>query len=80
VKHLAIATEDHPVDYINFKGTIPQGQYGAGKVEIFDKGKFKLVESTPKSLKFELKGKTLKGKYVLFNLEGKNWLLFKMKK
>jgi len=79
VKHLAVATEDHPVDYINFKGVIPEGQYGAGTVEIWDKGKFKLLEVGSKSLKFELKGKRLKGKYVLFNLKGRNWLVFKMK-
>lgn len=79
IKHLAVAVEDHPVDYINFKGVIPKGEYGAGTVEIFDKGKFKLIEFTPRSLKFELKGKKLKGKYVLFNLKDKNWLIFKMK-
>lgn len=78
IKHLAVAVEDHPVDYINFHGIIPKGNYGAGIVEIWDKGKFKLIEAGPKSLKFELKGKVLKGKYVLFNLKGKNWLIFKI--
>lgn len=79
IKHLAVEVEDHPVEYINFKGIIPKGQYGAGTVEIWDKGKFKLIEHTPRSLKIELKGKKLKGKYILFNLKGKNWLIFKMK-
>ena len=78
-KHLAVAVEDHPVDYINFKGVIPKGEYGAGKVEIWDEGKFELIDFTKKSLKFELKVKKLKGKYVLFNISGKNWLMFKMK-
>jgi bifunctional non-homologous end joining protein LigD len=80
VKHLAVAVEDHPVDYINFKGIIPKGNYGAGKVEIWDKGKFKLLETTPKSLKFELKGKKLKGIYVLaqFTAQKNNWLVFKV--
>lgn len=81
IKHLAVAVEDHPIEYINFKGTIPKGQYGAGTVEIWDKGKFELLEYTPKSLKFELKGKKVKGIYVLvqFTKEEKNWLMFKIK-
>ncbi len=79
VKHLAVQVEDHPVEYINFKGIIPAGNYGAGKVEIWDKGRFKLLEATDKSLKLELKGKVLAGKYILFNFSGKNWFLFKMK-
>jgi len=79
IKHLAVAVEDHPVEYINFKGTIPKGQYGAGTVEIWDKGKFELLEHTPKSLKFKLKGKKLKGIYVLaqFTNQKRNWLVFK---
>jgi len=82
IKHLAVAVEDHPVEYINFKGIIPKGNYGAGKVEIWDKGKFKLIEDTAKSLKFELRGKKLKGIYVLtqFNAGKKNWLIFKTNK
>jgi len=81
IKHLAVAVEDHPVDYINFSGVIPKGNYGAGRVEIWDKGKFELLESTAKSLKFKLKGKRLKGIYVLaqFTPQKKNWLIFKMK-
>ncbi|MFA6411011.1 MAG: DNA polymerase ligase N-terminal domain-containing protein [Candidatus Buchananbacteria bacterium] len=79
LKHLAVAVEDHPVDYINFSGVIPKGNYGAGTVEIWDKGKFKLIQAGPKFLKFELKGKKLKGIYVLaqFTSQKKNWLIFK---
>ena len=80
IKHLAVAVEDHPVEYINFKGVIPKGEYGAGTVKIFDKGKYQLLDIGEKSLKFRLAGKKLKGNYVLFNLEGKNWLIFKSKK
>jgi|SRR3989338_4125481 len=79
IKYLAVQTEDHPIDYLDFQGIIPQGNYGAGKVEIWDKGKFKLIEAKPHSLKFELKGKKLNGNYVLFNLKGKNWLIFRIK-
>ena len=78
VKRLAVHVEDHPVDYIDFEGTIPKGQYGAGTVEIWDKGKYKLIERSDKALKFELSGKKLKGEYVLVKFRGgKNWLLFK---
>ncbi len=78
VKRLVVHVEDHPVDYIDFEGTIPKGQYGAGTVEIWDKGKYKLIERSDKAIKFELKGKKLKGEYVLVKFRGgKNWLLFK---
>jgi len=81
IKHLAVQVEDHPVDYISFHGIIPKGNYGAGKVEIWDKGKFKLIEFGRTFLKIELSGKKLKGKYILtrFGQGNKNWLVFKMK-
>jgi len=81
VKHLAVQVEDHPVDYINFAGIIPKGNYGAGVVEIWDKGRFKLIEYDNKFLKFELNGKRLRGRYVLtqFTPQKRNWLIFKMK-
>ena len=79
VKHLAVQVEDHPVEYINFSGVIPKGNYGAGKVEIWDKGKYELIESKAKFYKFKLQGKKLDGVYVLFNFKGKNWFLFKTK-
>lgn len=79
IKRLAIVTEDHPVAYINFEGIIPEGSYGAGKVEIWDKGSYNLISREPRSLLFELKGKKLSGKYrlVLFK-PPKNWLVFKV--
>ena len=94
-KRLAVMVEDHPVSYIDFKGTIPKGNYGAGKVEIFDKGQFIVVDDKEKQLserqalknlsggelKLVLKGKKIKGNYVLvrFKKEDKNWLLIKEK-
>lgn len=75
---LAIQTEDHPVGYLNFEGEIPEGCYGAGIVKIFDKGKYELIERTENKIVFELKGKKLKGKYVLLKFKKPNqWLLFK---
>ncbi|MDO8593258.1 MAG: DNA polymerase ligase N-terminal domain-containing protein [bacterium] len=80
VKRLAVAVEDHPVDYLNFSGVIPAGEYGAGTVEIWDKGKWQIVDGGLErgSLKFSLAGKKLKGEYILVRLkDGKNWLIYK---
>jgi len=80
IKHLAIQTEDHPVDYINFKGEIPKGLYGTGTVKIFDKGKYKLKEKGKDRIIFELKGKKLNGDYCLIKFKkNKQWLIFKIK-
>jgi len=80
IKRLAIQTEDHPVNYINFSGKIPEGQYGAGKVEIFDKGKFELLEKTKRKITIFLNGNTIKGEYVLIKIKEPNqWLIFKIK-
>ncbi len=78
-KRLAVMTEDHPLEYANFEGEIPEGEYGAGTVEIADKGKYEMIEATEKSFKFILYGKKFSGEYVLFNFKDKNWFLFKMK-
>ena len=68
IKRLAIQVEDHPLAYAKFKGIIPEGNYGAGKVEIWDKGKYELIERTNKKIEFNLKGKKLKGDYILSKL------------
>jgi len=78
IKRLAVAVEDHPVEYIDFEGTIPKGQYGAGTVLIWDSGEYTLISREPKSLKVELGGKKLKGEYALVNFKEKNWLLYKI--
>ena len=81
VKRLAVETEDHPVEYIDFEGIIPKGEYGAGKVEIWDKGEYGNMEigENGKELRFELKGKKLKGEYVMVKTSyGRgSWLIFK---
>ncbi len=78
IRRLAIQTEDHPIEYANFEGEIPEGMYGAGRVIIWDKGEFLLEEETDKKLVFQLKGKKLIGKYTMIKimLKGKeSWLL-----
>jgi len=90
-KRLAMMVEDHPYAYKDFKGVIPEG-YGAGIVEIWDKGTYSSIEITATeekdlkaglktgNLKFTLFGKKLKGEFALVKLKGKednSWLLIK---
>ena len=78
VRRLAVQVEDHPIEYADFEGTIPEGEYGAGVVEIWDRGTYKLVERDEDKLIVEISGNKLRGIYVLFRFkEQKNWLFFK---
>ena len=87
VKRLAVHVEDHPLDYASFEGQIPEGQYGAGKVEIWDKGWYDADEDIAKQIKegkveFKLNGERLKGRYILVRMDGdekdkENWLFFR---
>lgn len=83
VKRLAVQTEDHPVEYAYFKGVIPKGEYGAGKVEIWDKGTLSIIDKKEKKIIFSIKGKKLEGTYCLIKIgaktDQKNWLFFKKK-
>lgn len=79
VKRLAVQVEDHPISYANFQGTIPEGEYGAGTVEIWDKGTYELTDRKEDKLVVEINGQKLHGSYVLVGLKGKNWLFFKKK-
>ncbi|MFZ3062596.1 MAG: DNA polymerase ligase N-terminal domain-containing protein [Actinomycetota bacterium] len=82
VKRLAVEVEDHLLDYIDFQGTIPEGEYGAGAVYIWDSGQFELVERAADRIEFILKGEKLEGLYILLRFKragNKNWLLFKSK-
>ena len=79
-KRLAVQTEDHPIEYAKFAGTIPAGQYGAGTVEIWDKGTYEEKAWDENKVEFTLNGKKLKGRYILVRLKRageKSWLLLK---
>jgi len=82
-KRLAVAVEDHPIDYAKFEGTIPEAQYGAGTVEIWDKGTYEPVKWKDEEIIVDVHGKKLKGLYVLikakFGGSKNNWLFFKKK-
>ncbi|MCW3979542.1 MAG: ATP-dependent DNA ligase [Candidatus Bathyarchaeota archaeon] len=82
LRRLAVAVEDHDLDYIGFEGTIPEGEYGAGTVEIWDRGTYDLESRKPEKIVFELHGERMKGRYTLvhFTEKTENWLLFKTKK
>jgi len=80
LKRLAVQTEDHPVAYAFWQGEIPKGEYGGGKVKIWDRGEYKTIEKDKKKWLIEISGKKLKGKYALIHFREKNWLFFKMKK
>jgi len=79
IKRLAIQTEDHPIEYASFEGVISEGNYGAGSVEIWDKGTFEIEENEKDKLVIHINGKKLEGRYCLIRFKGqeKNWLLFK---
>ncbi len=84
IKRLAVQTEDHPLGYEDFEGVIPEGQYGAGKVETWDKGDYIPLEVTASKWIIEIRGEKLQGRYCLIKLKAKdskdnNWLFFKLK-
>ena len=84
-RRLAIKVEDHPLGYETFEGIIPAGQYGAGRVEIWDKGFYQLLDKRANKLEILISGEKLKGIYSLIQFQGKNkedknlWLFFKNK-
>ncbi len=83
-KRLAVHVEDHPTSYINFSGVIPKGNYGAGTVEVWDKGTYKTDVPLSKGLKegkfkIELSGNTLKGLWAMVKMDEKNWLIIREK-
>jgi len=88
-KRLAVMVADHPVEYADYEGIIPEGTYGAGPVVIWDAGTYVPLEGDPLDgiragkLAFELKGARLKGGFALAQMKGrgtgKEWLLMKKK-
>src|SRR5258708_25165545 len=89
-KRLAMHVEDHPLDYGNFEGTIPAGNYGAGSVMLWDRGTYELLGDLPAKaqldrgdFKFRLHGAKLKGEFAIVLMKGRGkgneWLLLKKK-
>lgn len=94
-KRLAMMVEDHPIDYATFSGTIPEGNYGAGRVDIWDHGTYEPIDDAGNlispasfahaldagSVKFRMHGRYLKGDFALVHMHKgeKTWLLIKHK-
>jgi bifunctional non-homologous end joining protein LigD len=82
-KRFAMQTEDHPIEYNQFEGVIPEGEYGGGTVMIWDRGSWEPeVDDVEKALakgdlKFNLNGKKLRGSWVLVRMRPRQWLLIK---
>jgi bifunctional non-homologous end joining protein LigD len=79
-RRLAVQVEDHPLEYEKFEGTIPEGQYGAGTVKIWDKGFYEPIFWKEDKIEFIVSGEKMEGRYVLVKFKkagDKNWLLFK---
>ena len=87
-KRLAVHVEDHPLDYGDYEGTIPKGEYGGGTVIVWDRGRWRPIGDAGKGLAkghldFELEGEKLRGRWHLVRMAGKlgekheNWLLIK---
>jgi bifunctional non-homologous end joining protein LigD len=76
--HLAVRTEDHPMDYGSFEGDIPAGEYGGGTVQIWDQGYFELEKWRPNEVMVVLHGDRVSGRYVLFPTDGTNWMIHRM--
>jgi bifunctional non-homologous end joining protein LigD len=76
--NLAVQTEDHPLEYLDFHGVIPEGSYGAGTMRIYDRGTFELHKWRDKEVMVTFHGERVRGKYVLFRTGGKNWMIHRM--
>ena len=75
-RHLAVQTEDHPMEYGSFQGKIPEGHYGAGDVKIWDRGTYDLLEWTDRKVSFRLQGNRHQGEYHLVKTRGeRDWLV-----
>ncbi|WP_242901775.1 DNA polymerase ligase N-terminal domain-containing protein [Actinomadura terrae] len=76
--HLAVHTEDHPLEYATFEGDIPQGEYGGGEVAIWDRGTYETEKWSEREVKVVIHGSRVSGRYVLFRTRGKNWMIHRM--
>jgi bifunctional non-homologous end joining protein LigD len=73
--HLAVHTEDHPLEYATFAGQIPQGEYGGGQMTIWDSGHYDVEKWTDREVKFVLHGAKSEGSFVLFQTKDRNWMI-----
>ncbi|OBI75410.1 ATP-dependent DNA ligase [Mycobacterium asiaticum] len=79
VNHLAVHTEDHPLEYASFEGNIPKGEYGGGKVIIWDSGTYEAEKFRDDEVIVNLHGSRISGRYALIQTKGDQWLAHRMK-
>ena len=77
---LAVATEDHPLEYLNFEGTIPKGQYGGGDMWIYARGKYAITKEKKGGFYFRLQSKELNAEYSTHNTKEKEWIVQRVDK
>ncbi|HET8593089.1 MAG TPA: DNA polymerase ligase N-terminal domain-containing protein, partial [Solirubrobacterales bacterium] len=75
---LAVRTEDHPLEYLEFEGEIPAGEYGAGSMSIWDRGTYEAEKLREDEVIATFAGDRLRGRYALFRTGGKNWMIHRM--
>jgi bifunctional non-homologous end joining protein LigD len=79
---LAVHTEDHPLEYLEFEGEIPKGQYGAGTMRVWDRGTYDVLKWEPRKIEAHLRGERVQGRYALFPIDKdedpKNWMIHRM--
>ncbi len=80
IKRMAIETEPHPVQYLNFEGVIPKGEYGGGSMWIFAKGRFEITKQKKDGFYFALSSPELDGEFRMHNTKGKEWILERVNK
>jgi bifunctional non-homologous end joining protein LigD len=76
--HLAVHTEDHPLEYLDFEGEIPAGSYGAGTMHIWDRGTYTCQKLHADEVIVTLEGDRVRGRYALFQTDGDNWMIHRM--
>jgi bifunctional non-homologous end joining protein LigD len=79
---LAVHTEDHPLEYLEFEGEIPKGEYGAGTMRVWDRGSYEVLKWEPRKLEVRLNGERVQARYALFPIDKdenpKNWMIHRM--
>ena len=75
---LAVHTEDHPLEYLEFEGDIPKGEYGAGTMRVFDRGTFEAEKFRDNEVIATFGGERLRGRYALFQTRGQDWMIHRM--
>jgi bifunctional non-homologous end joining protein LigD len=75
---LAVHTEDHPLEYLDFEGEIPKGEYGAGTMRVWDRGTFEAEKFRENEVIATFHGERLSGRYALFRTRGNDWLIHRM--